>query len=172
MLASRHSSRFIATHALPSAPMAPTAGHARQNASNTTSASNSRLHPHAEPRPLSALQARRPFLRPTQLGPIAHNNNQQKELIPQLAAQPPLQPPPRQAAGAAGPHQRLPRAQQLLRPGAVTRIATFNTSTLANPGEAELLARDLEAAGIHMCGLQEVRLRGSGDRQLGTDGAG
>lgn len=64
------------------------------------------------------------------------------------------------------------RRAGFVRPGSTTRVATYNTATLAGTGEAEGLARDLQAAGVHLCGLQEVRYRGSGELQLGEEGAG
>ena len=53
------------------------------------------------------------------------------------------------------------------RAGQLVRFGTYNTRTLANTGDAEQLADDLSAAGVHICGLQEVRNRGSGQRRLG-----
>eukprot|EP00798_Chlamydomonas_sp_ICE-L_P030171 gene30171-biopygen16027 len=40
------------------------------------------------------------------------------------------------------------------------------TGPLEQPGEAELLGLDLERAGVHACGLQEIREAGSGSRPL------
>ena len=54
----------------------------------------------------------------------------------------------------------------LFRPGVLTRMGTFNTRTLRNPGEAEQLAAELGRAGVSICGLQEVRRRGIGEEQL------
>ena len=58
------------------------------------------------------------------------------------------------------------RAAPFGRAGATVRFGTYNTRTLRNHGEAEQLASDLAVAGIHICGLQEVRQRGSGQRTI------
>ena len=65
------------------------------------------------------------------------------------------------------PHLQNPIERRgLLHPRHITRFATFNSRTLQWPGDAELLAAELNAAGVGICGLQEVRRRGSGNEPL------
>ena len=72
----------------------------------------------------------------------SHNNNNNR------------QPPP----------QHQPRALPFGRAGATVRFGTYNARTLSSHGEAEQLANDLAKSTVHICGLQEVRNRGIGQR--------
>ena len=49
-------------------------------------------------------------------------------------------------------------------------MATYNTRTCRQEGEADLLALDLQQAGVMVCGLQEMRRRGSGHTRLQDSG--
>ena len=49
-------------------------------------------------------------------------------------------------------------------------MATYNTRTCRHEGEADLLALDLQQAGVMVCGLQEMRHRGSGHTRLQDSG--
>ena len=58
----------------------------------------------------------------------------------------------------------------LLRLHNLLRVATYNTRTCRHEGEADLLALDLQQAGVMVCGLQEMRRRGSGHTRLQDSG--
>jgi len=66
--------------------------------------------------------------------------------------------------GSKGPTDHLLRVRQLL------RLATLNVVSLNKEGAPQQLASDLEHAGVHICGLQEVRWRGSGKRKVSDQG--
>ena len=67
------------------------------------------------------------------------------------------------------PHNTTQR-RGLVHPRRVVRFGTYNARTLHRPGDAELLAADLHAAGVDVCGLQEVRRRGTGNIALASEG--
>lgn len=54
----------------------------------------------------------------------------------------------------------------LARPGTCVRLGTLNVRALRSAGDAEQLAVDLEVAGVDVCGLQGVRITGSGREVL------
>ena len=56
----------------------------------------------------------------------------------------------------------------LLRLHNLLRVATYNTRTCRHEGD--LLALDLQQAGVMVCGLQEMRRRGSGHTRLQDSG--
>ena len=58
----------------------------------------------------------------------------------------------------------------LLRLHNLLRVATYNTRTCRHEGEADQLALDLQQAGVMVCGLQEMRRRGSGHTRLQDSG--
>jgi hypothetical protein len=58
----------------------------------------------------------------------------------------------------------------LVRPRQPFRFGTLNTLTLQHEGDAELLAAELDAASVKVCGIQEVRRRGAGDIELNSPG--
>ena len=58
----------------------------------------------------------------------------------------------------------------LLRLHNLLREATYNTRTCQHEGEADLLTLDLQQAGVMVCGLQEMRRRGSGHTRLHDSG--
>ena len=63
------------------------------------------------------------------------------------------------------------RNPHILHHRTTTRLATFNCSTLWRQGEAELLALELDKAGVHICALQETREVGVGSRLMNGHGS-
>lgn len=54
----------------------------------------------------------------------------------------------------------------LVRPRHTMRFGTLNTLTLQHDADADLLAGELAVAGVKVCGMQEVRRRGTGNTVL------
>lgn len=77
--------------------------------------------------------------------------------------------PMNQPSDATEP-QHSQGAARLVHPRARTRFGTLNVLSLRE-GDAEGLAVELARAGVSVCGLQEARLRGVGQRTLTAGGA-
>lgn len=117
-----------------------------------------------------AISVRAPAMRALHVGqaqrPVGH--------VHDVRARPPDAPAhgPRTRFDTSAQQQPSSRAPRLARPGRVLRLGTLNTRTLNHAGDAEQLALDLSNAGVHVCGLQEVRRRGMGNVALAEPAKG
>ena len=117
-----------------------------------------------------AISVRAPAMRALHVGqaqrPVGH--------VHDARARPPDAPAhgPRTRFDTYAQQQPSSRAPRLARPGRVLRLGTLNTRTLNHAGDAEQLALDLSKAGVHICGLQEVRRRGMGNVALAEPAGG